>query len=168
VQRDEILAKLRERIVAFAASRLSRDAAEDLAQETLMLLHEKYAHVASLEELVPLSIRIVRFKMTALYRKAQRRGEYTSVSVDELPLPDLSMNPGERAERRELLGRVKQAIGSLGERCRELFRLKLEGKTFPEIQKEMGAASLNTVYTWDRRCRQNLLELVGGSWERKP
>ena len=32
---EEVLARLRERIVAFAASHLSRDAAEDLAQETL-------------------------------------------------------------------------------------------------------------------------------------
>jgi RNA polymerase sigma-70 factor (ECF subfamily) len=45
VQRDEILSSLRERIVGFAASRMGRDSAEDLAQEVLILLHEKYAHV---------------------------------------------------------------------------------------------------------------------------
>ena len=45
MERDEILARLRERIVAFAASHLAREAAEDLAQEVLMLLHEKYAHL---------------------------------------------------------------------------------------------------------------------------
>ena len=39
--REAILLKLRERIVAFAASRIQRDAAEDLAQEVLILLHEK-------------------------------------------------------------------------------------------------------------------------------
>ena len=37
--REELLAKLRERILGFAASRLQRDAAEDLAQEVLVLLH---------------------------------------------------------------------------------------------------------------------------------
>jgi len=52
VSRDEVLGKLRERIVRFAASHLSRDAAEDLAQEVLMLLHEKYAHLELLEDLV--------------------------------------------------------------------------------------------------------------------
>jgi RNA polymerase sigma-70 factor (ECF subfamily) len=25
--------------------------------------------------------------------------------------------------------------------------------------------SINTVYTWDFRCRKNLLELMGGNWE---
>src|SRR5215471_7426364 len=55
VNREQILAKLRERIVLFAASHLSRDAAEDLAQEVLMLLHEKYAHLERAEDLLPLS-----------------------------------------------------------------------------------------------------------------
>ena len=32
----------------------------------------------------------------------------------------------------------------------------------------MGAQSINTVYTWDFRCRKHLLELMGGDWEPKP
>ncbi|HEY6393241.1 MAG TPA: hypothetical protein VIX89_18310, partial [Bryobacteraceae bacterium] len=80
--REEILLKLRERIVGFAASRLQRDAAEDLAQEVLILLHEKYGHLERLEDLLPLSLQIVRFKMMALRRKALRHGEYTQVPMD--------------------------------------------------------------------------------------
>ena len=70
LSREEVLTKLRERIVAFAASHIARDAAEDLAQEVLMLLHEKYAHLESPEDLLPLSLRIMRFKMMSLRRKA--------------------------------------------------------------------------------------------------
>lgn len=132
-----------------------------------MLLCEKYAHITELEDLLPLSFQIVRFKMAAIHRKAERRAERAGVSVDEMPIPDFSMNPGDLAERRELVDRLRQAIGRMGERCRELFRLKLQGKTFPEIQKEMSAASINTIYTWDFRCRQNLLELMDGTWEKK-
>jgi hypothetical protein len=40
VDRKQILAKLRERIVLLTASHLSTDAAEDFAQGVLMLLHE--------------------------------------------------------------------------------------------------------------------------------
>ncbi|HUA62815.1 MAG TPA: sigma-70 family RNA polymerase sigma factor, partial [Verrucomicrobiae bacterium] len=68
--------------------------------------------------------------------------------------------------RKEMLDRLTKAVAQLGDRCRELIRLKLQGKTFPEIQKIMGAGALNTVYTWDYRCRQNLLDLMGGNWER--
>jgi RNA polymerase sigma-70 factor (ECF subfamily) len=53
----------------------------------------------------------------------------------------------------------------MGERCRKLFALKLEGKSYTEIQAILGVGSINTVYTWDFRCRKHLMELMGGSWE---
>jgi RNA polymerase sigma-70 factor (ECF subfamily) len=166
VEREEVLAKLRERIVSFAASHISRDAAEDVAQETLMLLHEKYAHLERPEDLLPLSLRIVRFKIMSLRRKAVRRGEYSQVSVTDIPLPDLDANPADALERKEMLERLINSVEQLGGRCRELLRLKLQGKTFAEIQKIMGAGTINTVYTWDHRCRENLLQSMGGDWER--
>jgi RNA polymerase sigma-70 factor, ECF subfamily len=140
VERDEILIKLRERIVAFAACHSTGDAAEDLAQEVLILLHEKYSHVDRLEE-------------------------YTQVSVTDIQLPDLEADPAALVERKQMLERLTRVVGELGERCRELLRLKLQGKSFGEIQQQMGAQSINTVYTWDHRCRKHLLELMGGDWE---
>ena len=163
--REEILVSLRERIVAFAASRLGRDFAEDLAQEVLIVLHEKYGHVTELEELLPLSLQIVRFKMMAMRRKSMRRGEYTQVSITDIQLPDLDANPADYVERKQMMERLAKAMSRLGERCREMMRLKLQGRNFAEIQKVMGVASINTIYTWDFRCRKNLLDLMGGAWE---
>jgi len=164
VQRDEILARLRERIFRFAASRLSRDAAEDLAQEVLVVLHEKYAALDRIEDLLPVSLEIARFKILSSRRKVVRRGEHTQVSVDDLPLAGGEENPFDQAARREKLERIESALKDLGERCRDLMRLKLEGHTFPEIQKKLKVASLNTLYTWDFRCRKQLLEKLGGEW----
>ena len=165
MERDEILLKLRERIVAFAASHTTGDIAEDLAQEVLILLHEKYARVDRLEELVPLSLQIARFKIMSLRRKSQRHGEYTQVSIADIQLPALEPDPAVLAERKLMLERLTNAMPQLGARCRELFRLKLQGHDFGAIQKHMGAQSINTVYTWDYRCRKQLLELMGGGWE---
>jgi RNA polymerase sigma-70 factor (ECF subfamily) len=164
--REELLVKLRERIVGFAASKIQRDAAEDLAQEVLLLLHEKYGHLDRLEDLLPLSLRIVRFKMMAYRRKAQRRGEYQQVSADEIQLVDNGVDPLSAAEQREMRERLIAAVSELGERCRKLFALKLDGKSFAEIQEILGASSINTVYTWDSRCRKGLLERMGGSWDK--
>ncbi len=163
--REAILLKLRERIVGFAASRLQRDAAEDLAQEVLILIHEKYGHLERLEDLLPLSLQIVRFKMMALRRKAQRHGEYTQVPTDEIQLADGAADPLELAERREMRERLVTAVAQLGDRCRKLFALKLEGKSYAEIQTVFGVGSINTIYTWDFRCRKQLTVLMGGSWE---
>jgi len=132
-----------------------------------MVLEDRYPDVDGLDQLLPLSLRILRFKMAAARRKMVRRGENTAVGVDELPLMDMGPSPEVMASDRELLERIKQAVPKLGQRCREIFRLKLLGKTFPEIQEELGAASINTVYTWDSRCRQKLLDLMGGKWEKR-
>jgi RNA polymerase sigma-70 factor (ECF subfamily) len=165
VDREQILASLRERILAFAASRMGMDTAEDLAQEVLVVLHEKYPEVVRLEELVPLSFQILRFKLVSLRRKMARRGEYTQVSVEDIQLPDADADPGARLERKLMSERLASAVSRLGGRCRDLFRLKLEGKSFAEIQTILAAGSINTVYTWDARCRKQLLELMGGRWE---
>jgi RNA polymerase sigma-70 factor (ECF subfamily) len=167
MDREKILSQLRERIVSFAASQLSRDAAEDLGQEVLLLLHEKYGHVTLLEELIPLSFQILRFKVWEVRRKAVRRGEYNQVSLDDLQVPDRAPNPGVEAERKQLLARLMQAIDRLAPRCRQLFLWKLEGKSFGEIQKLFGVGSINTIYTWDFRCRKELLEKMDGQWEQR-
>ena len=165
MDRDGVLASLRERIVAFATSRVSREQAEDVTQEVLSLLHQKYAHVTDLSELMPLAIQILRFKMLDAHRKALRRGEYNQESVDNLALVASDPSPETQLDQKQRVERLLAAVGRLGERCRELFRWKLEGKSFVEIQTLMGQRSLNTIYTWDSRCRKQLLSLMGGSWE---
>lgn len=165
MQRDDILARLRERIIVFAASQLSRDIAEDIAQEVLLLLHTKYREVALLEDLVPLSLQIARFKIVSLRRKANRRGEDTQVPIEDVPVADRGLDPAASLEKKEMLERLTAALAKLEGRCRELFRLKLQGKGFAEIRQILGVKSINTVYTWDFRCRKQLLEKLGGTWE---
>jgi len=166
--REEILRHLRERIVALATSRGIREGAEDVAQDVLMVLHEKYAHVTELIELVPLSFQILRFKMLDRHRKMLRRGEYNRESVDDRPLVDPGDDPSVQVEKKEQVMQLISALQQLGERCQKLFRLKLEGHTFPEIMTILGERSINTIYTWDSRCRKQLLTLLGGQWETIP
>jgi RNA polymerase sigma-70 factor (ECF subfamily) len=162
VDRDQTLGRLRERILRYAASKLTRDLAEDVAQEVLMVLHEKYAAVDRIEDLLPLSLEIARFKIWGARRKSIRRGEPSAVSVDDLPLAGAGPDPLEQTERRERLDNLEAALKQLGDRCRELFRLKLEGLSFPEIQKRLKVESMNTLYTWDFRCRKQLAEKLNG------
>ena len=165
MNRDKILTSLRERILAFATLRVSRAQAEDLTQEVLVVLHEKYPDVADLTELVPLAFQVLRFKMLDAHRKSFRRGEYNQESVDDLPLADPGDDPATQLDQKQRVDRLMAAMAQLGDRCRELFKWKLEGQSFPEIQKIMGQNSINTIYTWDLRCRKQLLSLLGGSWE---
>ena len=165
MDRDQTLTALRERILAFATSRLSRDQAEDLTQDVLAVLHDKYSQVTELVELVPLAFQVLRYKMLDAHRKSLRRGEYQQESVEDLPLADAGDDPMVQLDQKQRVDRLLAAITQLGERCRKLFRWKLDGKSFPEIQRLMGQTSINTIYTWDLRCRKQLLGLMGGSWE---
>jgi RNA polymerase sigma-70 factor, ECF subfamily len=112
-------------------------------------------------------MRIARFKLASLRRKSFRRGEPSQISVEDLPLADSSPDAETLANRREMAERLSASLLQMDGRCREIFRMKLEGLSFPEIQKRLGVKSINTVYTWESRCRKRLLELMGGHWERK-
>ncbi|MDP3001200.1 MAG: sigma-70 family RNA polymerase sigma factor [Bryobacterales bacterium] len=134
-------------------------------QEVLVVLEEKYPEVRAAEDLLPLSLQILRFKLMAARRKVSRRGENRAIPVEEIQIADPRENPESAAGRAEMLGKLRAALKRMEPRCRQLFRLKLEGRGFPEIQAILGTRSINTIYTWDARCRHRLLELMGGRWE---
>jgi len=167
--RDETLARVRARILAFARARLSHADAEDLTQETLVLLTTKYAHVAAPEELVAVGLKIVAFKRTALWRKATRRraaGESPAPDgPDDVPLdaPSEAPDPEEIAHKRQRLAMLVEAAGRLEGRCRQIWRRKLEGASFVEIAAELGRP-VNTVYSWDYRCLQKLKTVLAERW----
>jgi RNA polymerase sigma-70 factor (ECF subfamily) len=85
--------------------------------------------------------------------------------VDEMPLSDGRPSQADEFDHKQQRERLAHAIEGLGDRCRQMLKWKLAGKGFAEIQTLLGAESINTVYTWDHRCRKQLLELMGGSWE---
>ena len=132
-----------------------------------MVIERKYAHLDRIEDLLPLSLQIVRFKIMAARRKMLRRGEYATISTDDIQLRDPGADPEQLARQRIMIDRLRKAIAKLGDRCRELLKYKLQGRTFVEIQKLMSAGSINTIYTWDLRCRKSLIETMGGDWERE-
>jgi len=171
IGRDEVLARVRARVLAALRRWLSPEDAEDLAQETLVLLSTKYAHVAAAEELVKLAVEIAWRKRLAHWRKgARRRG------LGETPLPSFEdgtdpvdrtasgeRSPEEIARARQRLALLLEAAQRLAGRCREILRRKLEGASFVEIAAELGRP-VNTVYSWDHRCHQKLKELLGDRW----
>ena len=112
MDRDQLLTSLRERILAFATLRVSRELAEDLTQEVLALLHEKYARVTELTELVPLAFQVLRFKMLDAHRKSLRRGEYNQESVDDLPLADPGDDPAMQLDQKQRVDRLLTALAN--------------------------------------------------------
>jgi RNA polymerase sigma-70 factor (ECF subfamily) len=118
-----------------------------------------------MEDLLPVALQTTRFKMMAVRRKQVRHGDLTSVPVDEMPLTDGRASQEDEFDQKQQRERLARAIEGLGDRCRQILKWKLAGKGFAEIQLLLKVESINTVYTWDHRCRKQLLELMGGSWD---
>jgi RNA polymerase sigma-70 factor (ECF subfamily) len=161
--RDAALEALRPRLLAAARRRLSPQDAEDLTQETLLLLATKYAHVGDASELVALGIGILRRKRADLWRKAARRGEAHAEEPDPGALADSRPLPDARAAGRERLRLLVEAAARLDGRCREVLRRKLLGMSFVEIARELGRP-VNTIYSWDLRCHERLRRMLGSRW----
>jgi len=163
--REAVLTALRSRMLAFARSRVRPEVAEDLVQDALLLIATKYASAQTLDELVPLAVQILHFKMSALWRKERRRGESTAIAIEDAGLHDPAPDPEALAVSAQLLEHLAAAFRRLRGRCRDVFQLKLEGRSFREIAEFLGADSVNTVYSWDLRCRKKLRRDLGPFWE---
>ncbi len=136
--------------------------AEDVAQDTLLVLEEKYSHVEGLEDLVPLAMQIARYKIMALHTKSIAPRRRHVGPGRRFPIADPAEDPEAMLERRQRLDRLETALLALGDRCRDLFRLETAGPEVPRDPAAHGAESINTVYTWDLRCRKQLIERMKG------
>jgi DNA-directed RNA polymerase specialized sigma24 family protein len=153
--REDHLSTIRERLLRAWTYKVGKDAAEEIAQETLLLLETKYKQVTGVADLVKLSFTISTHVDQTLRRK-MKVGR-------ELPPPD-GWNPPDPARGQEydmLLASIRSRIGELTGRCPELLRLQLEGHTPEEIRDQMGALRTATVYVWTHRCIDSLRQKLG-------
>jgi RNA polymerase sigma factor (sigma-70 family) len=164
----EPIEEIRERILASAASRMSRSDAEDLAQDVVTILLVKYADVKDPADLLRLAYDILFKLRIGWYRRRIRRGEDTAESVDDVPLADRADDPETALLRKEFAERVGKAIRSLGEPCRTILRLKLEGQDTDYIMKAIRAGTKNALFIRLKRCRDLLDEKLGGIAGRRP
>lgn len=158
-----VLSQIRDRVYRFAASRMSREDAEDRTQEVMILLVEKvdkYGHITEPEDVYRLALNILVKKRIGWYRTRHRRGEDNAHQVDTLPLPDPSLDPEQALGRKRVAESLAAAMKSLDERCQTVIGLSLRGFGTAEILKKMEMASENAVLLAVSRCRRKLRELL--------
>jgi RNA polymerase sigma-70 factor (ECF subfamily) len=153
---EEHIRLIRQRILDFAAAKIGRESAEDIAQDCLMILVQKYPHVRDLTSMIKIAVTVARNKMFEHFRHAKREAELLDTTPDQTDVY-------RELERRQVVSQILVAMLRLDDKCRKLLMLKLEEKGSTDIQKLMGANSINTIYTWERRCLKKLMEVVGGT-----
>ena len=88
--------------------------AEDLAQEVLLVLHEKYAALDRIEDLLPLSLEIARFKIWARAEKSSAAARIRRSRWTICRWPARTPDPFEQAARRERVDRLEAALRGVG------------------------------------------------------
>ncbi len=161
MNRDQVLEQLRARIVGWATSnhRVRGMDPEDLAQDVLLELERRYPDIADPEDLVPLSFRILDFKVRNESRKRIRRKEDQQMPVEELYVPSPKAGPEERVMSAERLRQLERAAGRLKPKCQQLLKLQLEHRSLKTIS-ELLSVPEGTIYSRWSRCRQALRKLM--------
>ena len=139
--RDVLLARVRPRLVLWAASRMSRELRasydpEDVAQEVLLAVHRDFERLAPREpkEFLPWLFGVAEHRINDLVdhvRAAKRSGEAPRVAPSE-------RSPASLAGLREDAERLMRAIATLSEDHREVLRLRrFEDLSAAEVGRRM-------------------------------
>jgi RNA polymerase sigma factor (sigma-70 family) len=159
MDRDALIALARERIRGFATYLQCGDDAEDVANDTVLVLLAKYGGIEAPGELLKIANQICVNLVLNLRRK---RANKRQVDLDAGIAAPSGGDPETIASNHELKHLMLLAIEASGSRCKQLLRLKLEGATTEKIAEEL-KLNPNAVHAAFFRCSKRLRAALGGS-----
>lgn len=156
LRRVYLMPGLRETVIRFVLDNGgSRDDAQDVFQEALVLFDRnlREGRFEGKSALTTYFVAIAKWRWVTLRRQQGRYQELSPAQYDgEVESPETETL---RAEHRELLA---EAMGHVGERCRELLRLYQLEYAMEEIAAKMGYAGADVAKKEAYRCRMRLRE----------
>jgi len=148
--------KLHARVLAVAEKKVwDREAAHDVAQETLRTAFEKYRSADLSRGLFPWLFTILHHKIGNYLKR--RRVEHSH--TERLPAePERLVHEGtESMAAVELLASLEGALRRLSPECRKVFGLLLAGAERSDIRAAFGGEPMGTVDSRISRCRSKLM-----------
>src|SRR5580658_8701382 len=144
---------VRVRIVGFATYLGCGSDSEDIAQETLLVLHSRYAEVEDRGEMLKLATRICA--NLAMNWRRRKSNSARTMEVPEAMADPVGRSPESAVIERQLQELLVKAIHESDERCKELLRLRMGGAKTKDIAAQTGAkpGAVDTAYF---RCLQRL------------
>lgn len=156
-----LFGQLHARILALAKRRTGNaEVAEDITQETMRTVYEKYATIDVPTGLLPWVFRILHHKVGNHLKRSRTEARYRGTLTWET----IGLTPeGERAAF-DLVRTLRPALQSASAECRKIFRLLLRGAQRREIQRAFGDEPIGTVDSRISRCRKRLLARLERRW----
>lgn len=134
---------------------MSRDDAQDIAHDTVVVLHQKYGHLMECD-LVPLAFDIAKRKRLERFRRAER---FADPPVNFQP-ESTEASPEEELHRQQWLDWLRRTAPKLGVRCLQLFELRLKEWSTSQIAAQFSWTE-NNVLVSEKRCRDKARRYAG-------
>jgi len=112
---------------------------EDLVQEALMIIYEKYKAIEFERGILPWAYGVLDRVMSGDYRTKTRRDNILNTHINEvIRIHDSYDSAEDHFASTEMAGELWDAMSQLNNKEKEIFKLKLEGFSGEEIQKQLG------------------------------
>lgn len=133
-----------------------KETASDLAQETFFKLYERFDASYSRENMLAfLYITAKNLCLDCLAREKFKREDIDELK-DDLLSEDFFLD---EITREEMIATVREAVGKLSGRSREIAELSLQNKTNPEIAEALGI-SVNSVKSLKKEMYSKLRDML--------
>ena len=153
---------VRDRIRGFLLARGNAPAdADDVSQDCVLILLDRYPQVRARIDLLKLATRIAGNRICQLYRDRARVASLLPGSPAEKAK---AASPEDAAAYREVVDRILLGIMELRSRCRDLLRMLLiEQRDYTEVRAVLGVDP-DYLYVLRQRCLETLRRNVGGTF----
>jgi RNA polymerase sigma-70 factor (ECF subfamily) len=157
----ELFAQLQKRVTALAEAKVwDREAARDLAQDTVRTAFEKYREAPMEHGLYPWLFTILHHKVGNYLKR--RRAEQTRLVGFGTDAAGPEPAAIEEIGAIDLRDSIQSALLRMTAECRKVFRLLLAGATRKELCAAFAGEPAGTVDSRIARCRSKLLAFLEG------
>lgn len=117
------------------------ETADDAVQETFLRMM-RYRHINDVGEIHALLFRVAGSVVADHYRHVKARRDADHRPLDETELTSMIPSPDRILLGQDAFAHVKQAIGTLPPRCRQVFLMhRFEGLSYREIAEHFGTST---------------------------
>ncbi len=153
--KDAVLQKIGVRIQKLATYLGCGAEADDIAQETLLLLHKRYRE----DKPELLVLRANRICVNLVRNNRRRRDHAAMTDLVAGSAQDAHLNPEELFRSSEMVQSLIEILAKSDPVCRKLLRYELEGVDIAEISAALGLRP-GAVYTAQHRCRKRMRQIL--------
>jgi len=157
--RERIFFLLHTRFLALAKLRVRGQDAEDIVQETLMVVERHLSEIGTVEALLAFTNQVMRNKIGNFYRREERRKSYHVTregAVNPVYRMDEELNA---ADLERILRKAIDQVGERSPRCRAILLGLLEGLSVDEVCQQVGIKRTR-IDDWIHRCRKELRRIL--------